>query len=187
MDVNLAVTISDSPARLVPRKHPKRPPFDIALFQVSIKKFLRPWRHAPMVRMHRNIRRQESMLKVHGLRQPLDGILNSSLLFRVSRWEFVIEMRVFLLIESDNKNPFPRLGHAEILRVQLSLKDRESCGRKKLLEYAEKLRMSLVPKPEHILEHKKIKLKDNSQIFQHCGVVVGKIRTGVVSAAVRVA
>src|SRR5438105_5511927 len=148
MDVDFPVTVGDSPAWLAPLQHPERTPLHIAFLEEPVEELFRLRLQAPMVRMKRYVVAGHSSLEERWLRERPDDLPHRPSLAWVPLRELKFHRSIFLALEADHEDPLPDLGHAEILRVQFALEDREPRRGEEPLEEAEEFSVCFVSQPE---------------------------------------
>src|SRR6266446_10140987 len=145
MNVNLAVSVRDRPARLVPMQDAERPTIRRhSLFQLAVRKLLRDRLHTPMIRMKRNLVGREVATEEGRFWQTAYGVLYCLKGLKDAQRKGEAELCVRVLIKANDEDPLTCLWNAKVLRVKLSFENRETCLAKQVLEIREQLLVILV-------------------------------------------
>src|SRR6266576_4906472 len=107
-------------------------------------------RHAPMIRMKWHLLQLSAVAEKDRLRQMADGLSNGANSSAHARRKLKFDSRVFLFVESNDKQPMPDLRHSKIIGIKLTVKYPKTGCIKQLSKVSQFIGVHLVTKPQDV-------------------------------------
>src|SRR5580693_318094 len=93
-----------------------------------------------------------------------DSLSNGANSSAHARREFKFDSWVFLLVESNDKQPTPDLRHSKIIGIKLTVKNPETGCVKQLSKVSQFIGVHLVTEPQNVFKNKEVQIERPVQL-----------------------
>ena len=116
-----------------------------------------------------------------------DGLSNGANSSAHARRKLKFDSRVFLFVESNDKQPMPDLRHSKIIGIKLTVKYPKTGCIKQLSKVSQFIGVHLVTKPQDVFKNKEVQIERPVQVPKQPSIVFGQFGTRIICSLVAVA